>query len=544
MRAELNIVADRHGSWRIALAALLIAIAAGIVSMAVSKAWSAGFSGADEPAHYLNSLFIAQYVREALGSNPMAFATEYYLHYPKISIGHWPPAYYALLSPVFLLFPATPQTALGINLLLAALPAVLAALLLARLQRPTIALAGALLCALTPVALEGWAFFMLDQPLAAIALAATILWIDYVARPAWWRVFAFALLAATAVLIKGNGWLLLFVPPIHLALTSRWRVLASPSPWLSGLLAAAVVGPWYWLTAGISADGFNYSPGPAYAWQALRFNLGAVGDNITLAGLALAAYGAVAEWQRRAETARRWNIAAACLALILATLLLQSLVPVDLDPRYMAPALPPLIVLALTGACAAFHKGRRALAAAAALLALLIAYPGLAHLIEREPKIDLRLEEAAAQIGAQPSVWVIDGTSGAEGAFIAAMAVRDPKLQSYAIRSSRLLAQSDFMGDEYRLATDDPAQVRAQLQQLGIEAIVIARIGGDPAYPHSALLLRAIAAPGSPYRLAARLPHRNRAGVTEVYRSIVPVRVNAPPIRELGLPSKAAAISR
>jgi hypothetical protein len=38
------------------------------------------------------------------------------------------------------------------------------------------------------------------------------------------------------------------------------------------------------------------------------------------------------------------------------------------------------------------------------------------------------------------------------------MAVRDPALQSYAVRSSKLLARSDFMGNDYALVTRDPAE--------------------------------------------------------------------------------------
>jgi hypothetical protein len=129
-------------------------------------------------------------------------------------------------------------------------------------------------------------------------------------------------------------------------------------------------------------------------------------------------------------------------------------VPVDLDARYMAPAIPPLIALAVAGLAAMAPRLRWL----AALAALATAAPGVAHLVTRQPKIDLRLDEAAAFVPQRPTAWVVDGTSGAEGAAIAAMAVRDPALQSYAVRSSKLLARSDFMGNDYALVTRDPAE--------------------------------------------------------------------------------------
>lgn len=527
-------------SLRIAALALAIAMLIGVAAWHVSGALTAGFSGADEPAHFLNAAVIARYAADAAGSNPMAYATEFYLHYPKISIGHWPPGYYAALAPLLMIFPATPATAFAINLVVSALPAAFAAVLLNRVAGARAALAGAALCALTPVALEGQAFFMLDQPLAAACMAALLLWLAHVHKPAWWKVMLFAGTAAFAVLIKGNGWLLLLVLPIHLALTRRWDVLRSPWPWIAAALAAVIVGPWYWLTAGIAADGFNYSPGPAYAARALAFDLRYLSDNVTIVGLVLAGYGAWRGWRARRDDAQRWSVLAGCIALIAATLALQSIVPVDLDPRYMAPALPPLIVLTLVGAGDLVRRFARPLLLAP--FALLLAAPGLAHLASREAKVDLRLAEVA-RLALPDEAWMIDGTSGAEGAFAVELAIRDREHAGYMIRASNILARSDFMANDYRLATRDPAAVLARVRALGVSGIAIVRIADQPAFPHSALLRAALLSPGSGYRRTALLPHGNRPGTTEIYRPLVPTRPDVPAIRALGLPAKAGGLS-
>ena len=448
MAASISVPARPVLAWRIppVAAGYALALAVGLIFLLWSNAWSAGFSGADEPAHFLNSWFVSLYERQALGHNPMAFATEFYLHYPKISIGHWPPAYYALLSPLFLLLPASAQAAMIVNLLAAALPAAGIAWLLVRLGKPGLAPAGALLWALTPLALEGQAFFMLDQPLAACTLAATIGWLLYAERPGWWRILLFVALAALAILVKGNGWLIGLVPVMHVLLTGQWRLIRLWKSWIGGAAVAAVVLPWYILTAGISADGFSYQPGLAYAEQALAPNLGALADNVTPVGLALAGYAIWNEARTRAAAPERWSVVSACLALLLATLILQSAIPADLDPRYAAPALPPLVVLSLLGAVQLFrHLPAASHRLAAPVLALLLAAPGLAHVATREAKADLRLDEAAAMASPAES-WQIDGGSGAEGAYIAAKAVRDPGLAGYAVRGSKLLADSNFMG--------------------------------------------------------------------------------------------------
>ena len=86
---------------RAVAAAAGLAIGLGLASVAL--AWLTGgltgsFLGPDESAHYVNTLFIADWLRAGLPA-PMAFARDFYVHYPKLSIGHWPPGWYALLAP-------------------------------------------------------------------------------------------------------------------------------------------------------------------------------------------------------------------------------------------------------------------------------------------------------------------------------------------------------------------------------------------------------------------------------------------------------------
>ncbi|WP_295991506.1 glycosyltransferase family 39 protein [Rugamonas sp.] len=536
---------------RSALAGYAIAVLAGVLALCLFQAYRAGFSGADEPAHFLNGYFVSNYLRHHLGSNPMAFATEYYLHYPKISIGHWPPAYYGILGVLFLGLPATPEMAFAINLLVAALPAAAVGLTLAYLAGVRAAVAGCLIYAFTPLALEGQLFFMLDQALSACIVAAAMVWVAYAQRPSWPRAFGFAALSALAVLIKGNGWLIVFVPPLHMLLTRDWRPLASPRLYVAAAAAGAVIVPWYWLTSKIAADGFNYTAGWHYATLALGANLHTLVRNLGYASLPLALLAVALEYRARAATPLRWSVASACLGLIVATLALQSLVPVDIDDRYLAPALPALAVLAVAGARRVYEwlgaGARPALALpAAVLLAAAMLAPGMAHLAGRGAKVDMRMAaipySARGAQGAAPQVWIIDGSSGAEGAFIAQMAVRDPALSDYAVRASKLLAASNFMGTQYTLKFPDPRGVLAEVERVGAQYVVLVRLNNEAPYPHSGQLQAAMALPDSPFRRVATLAHGNRAGVTEVYEFHGAARANVDAVRQLGLPAKTAPL--
>lgn len=548
----------RSMAWT-ALGGYALALLAGALVLARLQAYQAGFSGADEPAHFLNGVFVSSYLHGHAGANPMAYAVEYYLHYPKISIGHWPPAYYGLLGLLLLVLPATPQAAFAINLVVSALPAAALGGALAWLADRRVALAGCAIYVLTPLAVEGQAYFMLDQVLTACCCAAAIAWLAYTRRPGWARAALFAALCAGAVLIKGNGWLIVLVPLFHMLLTRGWRLLALPHLHVAALAAGLVIVPWYWLTSSIAADGFNHEAGLRYAWQALTANLHALLRNLGYAGAPLALTAIVVEYRRRRETPLRWAVVSVAVSLVLATLTLQSLVPVAIDDRYLAPALPAYTALAALGL---FHVANalrgwlarrgtltpracgRVSLAASVLLVLAMLAPGVAHLAGRGPKVDMRAADLPALATEQaPAVWIIDGSSGAEGALIAELAVRDPALRHYAVRASKLLAASDFMGTRYALKYLQPQQVLDELVRLGARYVVLVRLDHQPPFPHSAQLAAALQLPAAPFRRVLSLPHRHRAGVTEVYAFAGEARANIGAVRQLGIPAKGAALS-
>src|SRR6185369_15418935 len=45
----------------------------------------------DEGAHFLTGVMISDYVRHGIPMSPFRFANQFYLHYPKIAFGSWPP---------------------------------------------------------------------------------------------------------------------------------------------------------------------------------------------------------------------------------------------------------------------------------------------------------------------------------------------------------------------------------------------------------------------------------------------------------------------
>lgn len=58
----------------------------------------------DESAHYITGLMVRDYVASGFPWPPMEYAENYYVHYPKVALGHYPPVFYVLEAAWMLLF--------------------------------------------------------------------------------------------------------------------------------------------------------------------------------------------------------------------------------------------------------------------------------------------------------------------------------------------------------------------------------------------------------------------------------------------------------
>ena len=91
--------------------ASLLFLMLGLLAVALqwlSGAYEGEFNGyPDEPAHYVTGLMIRDYIAAGIPQAPMEFARNYYLHYPKVALGQWPPLFYVAEAAWMLLFPVT-----------------------------------------------------------------------------------------------------------------------------------------------------------------------------------------------------------------------------------------------------------------------------------------------------------------------------------------------------------------------------------------------------------------------------------------------------
>jgi len=212
----------------------------------------------------------------------------------------------------------------------------------------------------------------------------------------------------------------------------------------------------------------------------------AIWSNVGVAGVGLALVGATSAF--RAVPPEEARIARLALAVVVATLLFQSIVPAALEPRYITPLLPWLVVLAGLGLVALAREGGviRTLGGVLAWLALV---PAIWALWLLPPKPDIGAPALARQMIRTGGLWLVDGRAGDEGALIAEVAWSDSEAKSiWVSRASQWLSSSDFMGRGYSLVAHDPAEARAVLDRLGAVGVVSVFEGNRHAYPHSRIL--------------------------------------------------------
>jgi 4-amino-4-deoxy-L-arabinose transferase-like glycosyltransferase len=522
----------------------LIALTVLAAAMVFLHALDSGLSGSDEGSHFLNGYLIWSYLTEAFGQNPMTYATDFYIHYPKISIGHWPPLYYVFLAIFFFFVPHAPFPFLIVNLVVGALPVLLVARVVRRAAGWPWAMLAGVAYVLMPLTLNNTTRLMLDQALAGLCLLAALAWSAYAKQPSLWKGMAYAAAAAAAILVKGNGWVLAVFPVFHLALTGRWRVLLNWRTYAAGAAALSVVGAWTVVTYKISSDGFNYAWGLDYFLLAAPTFLSALYKNLGPLGSIAALVGMIGSVAAKDQPQLK-ELGRTCLAMVLATILFHSVVPVDLDSRYLSSAMPPLAIFMALGAwmTARRMQGMAARPWAAIPVALtLFAIPGVLFLQERPARFDMRMDRVAAQLTAHPGGWVVvvDGHSGTEGALAAEVALRDRARQSYVVRSSQLLTQSDFMGKRYVLRVSTPEAVLGMLDEISCSAVVVAQGPGIvPHLPHSDLLLAALRHPSSPFRLAQTYAHHRQNGRTHLYLRATPMAPQRDAVKRVSFPEKA-----
>ncbi|MGQ0720468.1 MAG: ArnT family glycosyltransferase [Candidatus Eiseniibacteriota bacterium] len=452
----------------------------------------------DEPAHYVTGLMVRDYVASMARVAPMAYAQDYYLHYPKVAFGHWPPAFYVAQAVWTLPFGASRAS---VMLLLALLAALLALLVYREVAKEFGALAGlaagALLITL-PLVQEFTRAVMSDLLHALLAFGAAVALGRYLDEPHWKRSVMFGLLAAATILNKGTGLALAVLPAVCLLLTLRFGLLLRPSFWLSALVVAAVAGPWYLLAPNAmhqSAVPLQFVvAGPEWT---PRFRV----DWLARTGWVLVPFALIGLFAKvlvplftRQRVSGTW---AAAAGLAVSVIGFRILSPVTADARHALPAVPALVLFAAAGLGWLLSRAGMPGAPwkAPVVGAALVAFAAT-NVVGMPPKRSHGFSELAADLLSRDdlseSVLLVSGDALGEGMLVAEIAMREKRPGHVVLRASKVLSESGWMGEGYSSLFDTPEQLMEYLDGVPVGVLVMDGSEATPQAHHR--LLREVVA--------------------------------------------------
>ena len=276
----------------------------------------------------------------------MHYAENYYLHYPKVSFGHWPPVFYLLQAAWTLLFSISRTSLL---LLMAVTTAGVAEMLFlaARKNFGFFLSAGlSFLWILTPFVQANTGMVMAESLVALTSLLAALSLGRYMDREAPRDALWFGVWTLLCILTKGDGWALVLVPAVAIALTRKWYLLRRRALYGAGAIVALAI-PWQWMTLSMVKEGWEDRPGLFYTFRALGSffamlagGIGWIAFGFVLLGAAVLCLLPVL---RGRPVPGFWAVMFAAAA---AGLLLHAAIPAGIESRRIIPVLPELLLLA------------------------------------------------------------------------------------------------------------------------------------------------------------------------------------------------------
>lgn len=501
-----------------------------------SGALQASFTAPDAAAHYVTSLMIRDYVALGAPASPVEFAGNYYLHYPRVAFGIWPPLYHIAQAGWMLLVSHNRSGVLFFNALCSAVIGLMLFVALRPRVGFALAFAAGVSLLFLPLLVYVTGAVLADTFLTALIFAATLMYARYLDSGRMPDAVWFGLLASAAILTKYNGLALALLPVFAFALRPRPGALRRFSFWTPALIVAACCAPWYIANWHLVVYAMERGPSPEPAISSMSAAMFiALIRALGIPLLALAAIGVVTQLRNPDALPGLWisSIAAVCSVYAFHTLGYPS----D-DPRYLAGAIPPLLILAASGARRLSNLAPSAGLRSASAVALFVA-AGAAAIFPIARRSPSPATSVAQYIVSRPeyrdSVVLIVSEDGAtEGAVIAEIAMRENRPGHYVARSSKVLVKERIMGNDYQPVFATSRDLMTYIDSVPVGLVVLESPSGGCRLEHVCQMLEVMRAYPSRWRLVRSFNEAGRQIV--VYELAGNVQQ---PIRKLAIDMKA-----
>lgn len=437
----------------------------------------------DEAAHFMNGLVLRDYVWEGLGQSPLAFALDYYQHYPKIAPFMWPPLFHGLLGLVLLPgWPPMPAAILLVGLCTAWTTWRLYRIVNMFASVPVaIGTAGFFLAAPVVIALSS--SVMIDILIAACALEAAF-WLGRFAETGRTRdAVIFGIMTALACVAKGNGLSAVLAPFALMLVTGRLDLLRLPGFYVAAAIVAVVAAPPLYLAWVLDASLGDFGPPWPYLSERLALYSRTVWQELGGAPVVFAALGTIAALLRR----RSWmsvhtrHQAAALVAMVIGAFAFHLFSPHILsNPRYITLALAPVLGLSALGVMAVTQPITAPQLRWGVQLALFVVMT-VVHFGDG-PAL-----RAQAPLGYRDTIRFLHGLDGGlagrrvlvvsdelgEGAGVTETALLHLTPRPMVLRGSKVLAHDDWMGTQPEGLHASAAALLADLESMHVDYVIL-----------------------------------------------------------------------
>jgi hypothetical protein len=487
----------------------------------------------DGGSHYVTGLLAFDWLHAQHLSNPIQFGTEYFKHYPYIGLLLWPPLFYGLEMVAFSLFGPSIQVAMGLANAIFAGGAVLLGYAVWKSGRNALVAHCVVAAVLTSTLVqEVQRNLLIDGLVSVLSLAATLQFALYVKKPLWRGAMMAGLWAILAFYAKGNALQLGLAFPLVALLLRQPGVLIDRRTLAMAFGCAIVTGPWLYLTAGLSAQGFLYSPGIKALFELTVENL----RTLFFAMPVLAPFACIgalkvihtcAKPEKLTDPAATFN--AACFALTVGSLCFHAALAVATDPRYMLSALLGAFGLAVSGVDTVVRwlatwlgqgeGGSRHTLGIAAVLAVQVIV-GVTTPLGVIP--DGAASVAASVFKSMPDAnrsVLISGDHNVETSVGPALAQLDGSSRASAngivvVRGSRAFAGGGYRNRDYAEKFKGDLAYREEIRRLGVPVIVTSTAQAQETWGHVPALQRILADKNSNYVKVSVVPFFRQQEIT------------------------------
>ncbi len=227
--------------------ALLLAL----VALAVAHDLPRGefFFYGDEMRHAMNGAFFRDFLVDLPLRHPIQYAYEYYAKYPALAIPHWPPLFHIVEGVFFLVFGLSPWVSRFAILCFTLLGTYFWYRIAERLGPRHRAFLSAMALSCIPFVLLYERVTMLEIPALAACMGAIYYWLKFMESERRLHLCILAAFVVSGLLISQKAIFLAFFIPFDLVVEKRFRLLKRVDVWLSVLVSAALVLPWYLLAS-------------------------------------------------------------------------------------------------------------------------------------------------------------------------------------------------------------------------------------------------------------------------------------------------------